>query len=201
MRDAIERLRQIVHEAVNIAGELNSEPRDAPRRDWTQRNERNELERALLGLANDADEIVDTFHATSELGASAHAVGSIATELEAGGNLRIAKTHTPSESIIIEHADIDDLLVALDAALQQRASPVMTKDLTPSWFVEALQAFAISMLENTASKKPIDRVLVREEVALQLGIPPGGSVRFATAGGPVEVQSYNGNPFRRAGYR
>ena len=48
--------------------------------------------------------------------------GSILGQETGGGNLRISKTHTPSESITIERADIEDLMVVLDALLGQRDS-------------------------------------------------------------------------------
>lgn len=47
-------------------------------------------------------------------------VGSIRIERVSGGpNIRILKTHSPNEEIVIERADIEDLMVALDATLQQ----------------------------------------------------------------------------------
>jgi len=54
---------------------------------------------------------------------SRHVVGSILVEETGGGNLRISKTHTPSAEIVIERADIDDLMVALDAILGKRIEP------------------------------------------------------------------------------
>ena len=44
-------------------------------------------------------------------------VGSIMITEEAG-NMKISTTHTPSNAIVVERADFDDLMVALDAALQ-----------------------------------------------------------------------------------
>lgn len=52
--------------------------------------------------------------------------GSIVIEWDPGlsrageGNLLIYKSHTPSDSITIERADIDDLMVALDGVLRHR---------------------------------------------------------------------------------
>lgn len=40
--------------------------------------------------------------------------GSIVGEETGGGNLRLYKTHTPGDSIVIERADLDDLMVVLD---------------------------------------------------------------------------------------
>ncbi len=48
--------------------------------------------------------------------------GSILGEETGGGNLRISKTHAPNEEIVIERADLDDLMVVLDALLGQRVS-------------------------------------------------------------------------------
>ncbi len=46
-------------------------------------------------------------------------VGAIRIERVLGGpNIRILKTHTPSEQIVIEGGDFEDLMVALDATLQ-----------------------------------------------------------------------------------
>jgi hypothetical protein len=49
-----------------------------------------------------------------------HVVGSIVVEETGGGNLRISKTHTPSAAIVIERADFDDLMVALNTILKKR---------------------------------------------------------------------------------
>ena len=52
-----------------------------------------------------------------------HRSGSIIANECNGGNLRLSKTHTPSEEFIIERADIDDLMVVLDAMLGHRSTP------------------------------------------------------------------------------
>jgi hypothetical protein len=54
---------------------------------------------------------------------SRHQSGSIVAHECNAGDLRISKTHTPGEFIIIERADIDDLMVVLDAMLGQRSVP------------------------------------------------------------------------------
>jgi len=46
--------------------------------------------------------------------------GSIVGEETGGGNLRLYKTCAPADSIIIERANLDDLMVVLDALLGQR---------------------------------------------------------------------------------
>jgi hypothetical protein len=51
---------------------------------------------------------------------SAYRVGSILVE-DDGRNLRISKTHTPSEAIVVESADRADLLAALISAEDRRA--------------------------------------------------------------------------------
>lgn len=48
-------------------------------------------------------------------------VGSIRVQAQ-HGNLLISKTHTPDERFVVERADIDDFLVAVDGALARRHS-------------------------------------------------------------------------------
>lgn len=50
-------------------------------------------------------------------------VGSVCIEETASGNLRIFMSHTPSNGMTIERADVDDLTVALDEILRHRPSP------------------------------------------------------------------------------
>ena len=53
---------------------------------------------------------------------AAYQSGSIVGEEAGGGNLKLSLSHSPSNMIMIERADLDDLMVVLDKLLGYRQS-------------------------------------------------------------------------------